>query len=96
MNFKEMFNKTSKTIITKNVTNNNNTLKENVLLTDTELNENEYENVLLKNNIKIKSKFETKFGTEFKLAKKYDEDDIKKILKNYKVSFDDDSIFVSK
>lgn len=60
------------------------------------INENEYEDVLIKNHIKIKSKFETKFGTEFKLAKKYNNDDIQKILKNYKVSFDGDSIFVSK
>ena len=63
---------------------------------DVELNENEYEDVLLKHNIKIKSKFETKFGTEFKLAKKYDDKKIRDILKNYNVAFSDDSIFVSK
>jgi len=69
----------------------NKTLKE-----EFELNENEYEDILIKNNIKIKSKFETKFGTEFQLAKKYDKEDIKKALKGFKVTFDGNSIFVTK
>jgi len=53
------------------------------------------EGVLISKNIKIKSKFETKFGTEFKLAKKYSEQEIKKVLHDYRVTFDEDSIFVS-
>jgi len=64
-----------------------------------EVSENKYEELLLKNHIKIKSKFETKYGTEFILAKKYDNNDIKKALKDFKVTFskdDDNSIFVSK
>lgn len=52
------------------------------------------ETVLIKNNIKIKQKFSTKFGTEFVLAKKYDESGLKDILKDFKVTFDDKSIFV--
>ena len=66
------------------------------VLKEEDLNENEYEDILIKNHIKIKSKFETKFGTEFQLAKKYDEEDIKKALKSFKVTFDGNSIFVSK
>jgi hypothetical protein len=66
------------------------TLKE-----DNKLNENVFEDILIKNHIKIKSKFETKFGTEFQLAKKYDEEEIKKILTGYKVTFDGNSIFVT-
>ena len=54
------------------------------------------EGLLIKNNIKIKSKFSTKFGTEFVLFKTPDEDEIRKILKDYRVTFYGNSIFVSK
>jgi len=90
--FKELISTPLKSTIYKTLKDVDNIVEKE----DVELNENEYEDVLLKNNIKIKSKLETKFGTEFKLAKKYDQDDIKDILKKYKVSFDGDSIFVSK
>jgi hypothetical protein len=70
----------------------NKPLKENTM----DINENVYEDILIKHNIKIKSKFETKFGTEFQLAKKYDEDNIRHILNGYKVTFDGNSIFVTK
>jgi len=35
-----------------------------------------------------------KFGTEFLMAKQYPKDDIKKILKDYTLKFNDQSIFV--
>jgi hypothetical protein len=54
------------------------------------------ETLLGKANIKIKSKFETKFGSEFVLAKKYPEDEVKKALDGHRVTFDGTSIFVSK
>lgn len=53
------------------------------------------EDILIKNNIKIRSKFSTKFGTEFILFKTPNKDEITDLLKNYKVSFDNKSIFVS-
>jgi len=55
----------------------------------------EAEDLLIKNNIKIKSKFSTKFGIEFILMKKYKDEEIKKALKDFSVTFDGDSIFVS-
>jgi len=63
--------------------------------TGSDIHESKEEDLLIKNNIKIKKKFSTKFGTEFILMKKYDEDEIKKILKGKRVSFDGNSIFVS-
>ena len=50
--------------------------------------------ILRRNNFKIKSTFSTKFGTEYLMAKKYDEEDIKKVLKDFNIKFDDKSIFV--
>ncbi len=53
------------------------------------------EKLLINKGIKIKRKFETKFGTEFELFNEPDEKKIKNILKLFKVSFDGKSVFVS-
>lgn len=52
------------------------------------------EDLLRSNSIKIKSVHGTKFGTEFVLAKKYDEKEIKDILSDFTLKFDDKSVFV--
>ena len=52
------------------------------------------EEILRGNNFKIKSIFGTKFGTEYLMAKKYDEDKIKELLSDFKIKIDDNSIFV--
>lgn len=52
------------------------------------------EKILINNGIKIKSKFGTKFGTEFVLFKQPDSKKIKNILKGFKISFNGNSIFV--
>jgi len=52
------------------------------------------EEILRKNNFKIKKKYGTKFGTEFVMAKEYPHEDIKKALKGFKLIFDENSVFV--
>jgi len=52
------------------------------------------EKVLRDNKFKIKSVHGTKFGTEFIMAKQYEEEDIKKVLSKYTLKFDGKSIFV--
>lgn len=52
------------------------------------------EDILIKNNIKIKKKYGTKFGTEFELAKTYDKDKLNKILKSFDIMIDGNSVFV--
>jgi len=52
------------------------------------------EELLRTNGFKIKSVFGTSFGTEYVMAKKYDEDDIKEILKDFTLKFNDKSVFV--
>lgn len=49
---------------------------------------------ILRTKFKIKSVHGTKFGTEFIMAKKYDEDEIKNLLTDYQVKFDGKSVFV--
>lgn len=55
----------------------------------------EAESVLIKNNIKIKNTFKTKFGTEFVLSKKYQEKELRDILKGFTITIVDNSVFVS-
>lgn len=50
--------------------------------------------ILRDGGIKIKSTHGTKFGTEFVLAKHYDEEQIKTLLSGYDLKFDGNSVFV--
>jgi len=52
------------------------------------------EQLLRKENIKIKNIFKTKFGIEFLLAKQYPEQTIKNILTGYSLRFDEKSVFI--
>jgi len=52
------------------------------------------EEILRKNNFKIKKKYGTKFGVEFDMAKEYPQEEIKKALKGFKLIFDGKSVFV--
>jgi len=55
----------------------------------------EAEAILIKNNIKIKNTFKTKFGTEFFLAKKYPEKELRQLLRDFTITIVDNSVFVS-
>ena len=68
-------------------------IEKNIKITENKI-EDKVENILRDNNFKIKSIHGTKFGTEFLMAKQYPKDDIKKILKDYTLKFNDQSIFV--
>ena len=50
--------------------------------------------ILRTNGIKIKTVIPTSFGVEIQLAKSYDENEIKKLLKNFKYRYKNNSIFV--
>jgi hypothetical protein len=52
------------------------------------------EEILRDNNFKIKSVHGTKFGTEYVMAKQYEEKDIKDVLGDFDLKFDGKSIFV--
>lgn len=86
MNFRNLFESTEETFVTKQ--------KSTVAVQITE--EKEPEEVLKAANIKIKSKFGTKFGTEFILAKEYPQNELEKVLTDFNVKYDGKSIFVMK
>lgn len=52
------------------------------------------EDVLRNADIKIKNIIPTNFGTEIILAKRYDENDIKKILAKFNIKIKQNSVFV--
>jgi len=52
------------------------------------------EKILRKEGFKIKSVYGTKFGTEFIMFKKFNEEEVQELLKKYTLKFDGKSIFV--
>ncbi len=52
------------------------------------------EKILRSHGFKIKLVAPTKFGTQVDFAKKYEEEDIKKVLKGYTLKFDGKSVFI--
>jgi hypothetical protein len=52
------------------------------------------EELLRKADIKIKLVTPTAFGTQFDLAKKYDEEEIKEILKDFDIKIKNKSVFI--
>lgn len=51
-------------------------------------------NLLRKNGYKIKTVTYTKFGLQIDLAKKYNLEEIEKLLKDYNIKIKDNSIFI--
>lgn len=52
------------------------------------------EKMLRKAGYKIKLVTKTAFGVQLDLAKKYEEEEIKKVLKNFNIKIKDNSVFV--
>ena len=52
------------------------------------------EKLLRKAGYKIKLVTKTAFGVQLDLAKKYEENEIKKVLKNFNIKIKDNSVFV--
>jgi len=82
MSFQDFFKKEDEVII------------ETVTSSDIATVDSKPDEILRSNKFKIKNIYGTKFGTEYVMAKKYDEEEIKSALKDYKLKFDGKSIFV--
>ena len=52
------------------------------------------EEIIRAEGYKIKLVTKTAFGTQIDLAKKYDEEDIRKVLKDFNIKFKNNSLFI--
>lgn len=85
MNFRDV-------LVSKKITNKNETVT--VSSNITEAKKEDPGKLLRKAGLKIKLTAGTAFGTQYTMAKKYDEDEIKDVLKGFNIKIKGNDIFV--
>jgi len=89
MKFTDMLKSTENEVPKKN-----DVITEKVIQDEIVEKEKEPEEILRGNGFKIKLVTGTAFGKQIDFAKKYDEDEIKEVLKDYTVKFKGKSVFI--
>lgn len=93
-NFSDMFTKFSRSLTEEMVVSERE--EEPMRISEDDSKDKSPEKILRDNNIKIKYVTPTNFGTEITLAKRYDENQITKLLARYKAYVKNNSIFIVK